>query len=212
MSVVLEEIKNGVIKLKPAIVKEACERALAEGISAQTILNAGLIAGMAVVGEKFKNNQVFVPEVLMASKATHAGMDVLKPILAESAVEPVGKFVLGTVKDDLHDIGKNLVGMMLEGAGFEVIDLGMDVEPEKFVEAAREHNANIVGMSSLITSTLHYLGETIAAMEKAGLRDSVKIMVGGAPVTVEYANQIGADGYGKDASEAVEVALKLLQQ
>lgn len=207
---VLEEIKKGIISYKPNVVSEGCKKALEEGIEAEKILSDGLIAGMMVIGDKFKNNEIFVPEVLIASKATHAGMDVLKPILSESDIEPIGKVALGTVKEDLHDIGKNLVGMMLEGNGFEVIDLGIDVAPEKFVEAIKEHNVDIVAMSSLITSTLDNLVETIRTIEEAGLRDKVKIMVGGAPVTEEYAKKIGADGYGKDATAAAENARLLL--
>ncbi|MBE3587849.1 MAG: corrinoid protein [Thermoanaerobacteraceae bacterium] len=207
---VLEEIKNGVITYQPAKVKELCEKALAEGIEATTIVSDGLIAGMSVVGEKFKRNEVFVPEVLIAAKATHAGMDVLKPVLSASKVEPVGTVVIGTVKEDLHDIGKNLVAMMLEGAGFKVYNIGINVPPEKFVQAIEEYNPDIVCLSSLITSTLHWLGDTIKVIKESCPGRPVKIMVGGAPVTQELADEIGADGYGKDAQEAVEKARSLI--
>ncbi|GAB6171196.1 corrinoid protein [Paradesulfitobacterium aromaticivorans] len=207
---VLEELKNSIITYKPAKAKEYCQQALAEGIDPGVILSEGLIAGMSVVGARFKKNEIYVPEVLIAAKATHAGLDVLKPILSERKTEAIGKIIVGTVKDDLHDIGKNLVAMMLEGAGFEVVNLGVNVDPDKFIAAIQEHKPNIVGMSSLITSTLHWVEDTIKAIESAGLRDQVKIMVGGAPVTEEWAMQIGADGYGKDATTAVEEARKLL--
>lgn len=207
---VLDDIKNSVVTYKPAKTKEFCQQAIDEGIEPQVILTEGLIAGMAVVGEKFKLNKIYVPEVLIAARCTHAGLDILKPILVAANAVSVGKIVLGTVKDDLHDIGKNLVAMMFEGAGFEVVNLGVNVEPEKFVEAIKEHKPNIVAMSSLITSTLPSVVETIKAIADAGLRDQVKIMVGGAPVTEEWVLQIGGDGFGKDAASAVDSAKKLI--
>jgi len=207
---VLEDIKNSIITYKPAKTKEFCQQALDEGIEPQVILSEGLIAGMSVIGEKFKLNKIYVPEVLIAAKCTHAGLDTLKPILAAAKVVAIGKIVLGTVKDDLHDIGKNLVAMMFEGAGFEVINLGVNVDPEKFVEAIKEYQPNIIAMSSLITSTLPNVEVTIKAIIDAGLRDQVKIMVGGAPVTEEWVLQIGGDGFGKDAAAAVDAAKKLI--
>lgn len=207
---VLEDIKNSIITYKPAKTKEYCQQALDEGIEPQLILSDGLIAGMAVIGEKFKLNKIYVPEVLIAARCTHAGLDILKPILAAAKAVALGKIVLGTVKDDLHDIGKNLVAMMLEGAGFEVINLGVNVDPEKFIEAIKEYQPDIIAMSSLITSTLPHVEDTIKAIVDAGLRDKVKIMVGGAPVTEEWVVKIGGDGFGKDATAAVDAAKKLL--
>lgn len=207
---ILEDIKNSIISYKPAKTKEYCQQALAEGLDPQVILSEGLIAGMTVIGAKFKKNEIYVPEVLISAKATHAGLDVLKPILSERKAQPIGKFLIGTVKDDLHDIGKNLVAMMMEGSGFEVINLGVNVDPDKFIEGIKEHQPDIVGMSSLITSTLHWAEDTIKAIQNAGLRDQVKIIVGGAPVTEEWALQIGADGFGKDATATVDTARKLL--
>jgi len=159
-----------------------------------------------VIGIKFKNNEIYVPEVLIAARAMHAGMDVLRPKLVETGVKNIGKFVIGTVKGDLHDIGKNLVKMMLEGAGFEVIDLGVDISPDKFVEAVKEHQPNVLGMSALLTTTMVNMPEVIKALESAGLRDKVKVMIGGAPLTKNYADQIGADAYSPDAASAVEDA------
>lgn len=207
---VLEDIKNSIITYKPAKTKEYCQQALDEGIEPQLILSDGLIAGMAVIGEKFKLNKIYVPEVLIAARCTHAGLDILKPILAAAKAVALGKIVLGTVKDDLHDIGKNLVAMMLEGAGFEVINLGVNVDPEKFIEAIKEYQPDIIAMSSLITSTLPHVEDTIKAIVDAGLRDKVKIMVGGAPVTEEWVVKIGGDGFGKDATAAVDAAKKLI--
>jgi len=206
----LEEIMEGIASYQPAIVKELCEKALADGLDPVAIMNDGLVAGMSIVGEKFKRYEVFVPEVLIAAKATHAGMDVLKPVLAACSIEPVGTVVIGTVKEDLHDIGKNLVAMMLEGAGFRVLNLGINIPPEKFVEAIENYQPDIVALSSLITSTLHWLGDTISIIRTTYPDRSVKIMVGGAPVTQEFAEQIGADGYGKDAQDAVDKARLLL--
>lgn len=206
----LEDIKNSITTYKPAKTKEFCQQALDEGIEPTLILSDGLIAGMAVIGEKFKLNKIYVPEVLIAARCTHAGLDILKPILAAAKIASSGKIVLGTVKDDLHDIGKNLVAMMFEGAGFEVINLGVNVEPDKFVAAIKEHQPNIIAMSSLITSTLPNVEMTIKAIIDSGLRDQVKIMVGGAPVTEDWVLQIGGDGFGKDATSAVDAAKKLL--
>ena len=187
-------------------VSELVRQALNEGATPKNILEEGLIHGMSIIGRKFKKNEVYVPEVLIAARAMHAGMDVLKPKLIETGVENIGKVVMGTVQGDLHDIGKNLVEMMLEGAGFEVIDLGTDISKDKFVEAVKEHKPNIIGMSALLTTTMVNMVEVIKALDVAGLRDKVKIMVGGAPITQNYADQIGADGYSPDASSAVDKA------
>jgi len=191
-------------------VSELVRQALQEDIVPKKILEEGLIQGMSIIGEKFKKNEVYVPEVLIAARAMHAGMDVLKPKLTETGVKNIGKVVMGTVKGDLHDIGKNLVRMMLEGAGFEVIDLGVDVSEEKFVEAVKAHQPNIVGMSALLTTTMVNIPEVIKALEAAGLRDKVRVMVGGAPITQNYADQIGADGYSPDAASAADKAKAFL--
>ena len=191
-------------------VSELVRQALQEDIVPKKILEEGLIQGMSIIGEKFKRNEVYVPEVLIAARAMHAGMDVLKPKLTETGVKNIGKVVMGTVKGDLHDIGKNLVKMMLEGAGFEVIDLGVDVSEEKFVEAVKAHQPNIVGMSALLTTTMVNMPEVIKALEAAGLRDKVRVMVGGAPITQNYADQIGADGYSPDAASAADKAKAFL--
>lgn len=187
-------------------VRELVKQALNEDIIPKKILEEGLIRGMSIIGEKFKKNEVYVPEVLIAARAMHAGMDVLKPKLIETGVKNIGKVVMGTVTGDLHDIGKNLVKMMLEGAGFEVVDLGVDVSAEKFVEAVKEHQPNIIGMSALLTTTMVNMPEVIKALEVAGLKDKVKIMIGGAPITQNYADQIRADGYSPDAASAVDKA------
>jgi 5-methyltetrahydrofolate--homocysteine methyltransferase len=191
-------------------VEAATKTALEQGISAQDVLSNGLIAGMDVVGRDFKAGDLFIPEVLMCARAMHAGLDVLRPLLVESGMESQGKIVLGTVAGDLHDIGKNLVSMMLEGAGFEIIDLGTDVKPEQFVEAARNEDADLVGMSALLTTTMLSMKATIDALQEAGLRDKVKVMVGGAPVTSKFASEIGADRYASDAGSAVDTARELV--
>ncbi len=190
-------------------VADLVQQALDKGMAPQQILTQGLIAGMDQVGKDFKAGELFVPEVLVAARAMHAGMDVLRPLLAETGVPSAGKYVIGTVKGDLHDIGKNLVKMMIEGAGFEVIDLGTDVPPDKFVAAVREHQPRLVGMSALLTTTMVNMKGTIEALQEAGLRGSVKVMVGGAPVTEAFAQSIGADAYSPDAASAVDVARSL---
>jgi len=187
-------------------VAELVKQALEENLTPKKILEDGLIKGMSIIGEKFKKNEVYVPEVLIAARAMHAGMDVLRPKLVETGVKNIGKVAIGTVKGDLHDIGKNLVKMMLEGAGFEVVDLGVDVSVDKFVEAVKEHQPNIIGMSALLTTTMVNMPEVIKALDIAGLRDKVKVMVGGAPITQNYANQIGTDGYSPDAASAADKA------
>jgi 5-methyltetrahydrofolate--homocysteine methyltransferase len=191
-------------------VKELVQAALNEGVEPGDIVNNALIVGMGEIGVLFKNNEVYVPEVLIAARAMQAGLTILKPLLAEKDVKPVGKVILGTVKGDLHDIGKNLVGMMLEGAGFEVIDLGIDVAPEKFLEAVKTKDANIVAMSALLTTTMPGMKDTIEAIKAAGLRDQIKIMIGGAPVTQSFANEIDADGYAPDAASAADLAKELI--
>ncbi|AEM79468.1 corrinoid protein [Thermoanaerobacter wiegelii] len=203
---ILKEISEALQVGNAKKVKELVQKALDDGIRPNDILNNGLIEGMSIVGVKFKNNEIYVPEVLIAARAMQAGMDVLKPLLTASGVEPIGKVVIGTVQGDLHDIGKNLVKMMMQGAGFEVIDLGVDVSAEKFIEAVNEYNPNIVAMSALLTTTMIQMKNVIEALKNAGLRDKVKVMVGGAPVTANFAKEIGADGYAKDAAEAAELA------
>jgi 5-methyltetrahydrofolate--homocysteine methyltransferase len=207
---ILREIAENLIQGKAPQTKELVEKAMAEGIPVGDILQGGLIAGMAVIGTRFKHNKVYVPEVLIAARAMKAGMEIIKPALAESDVKPVGTMVLGTVKGDLHDIGKNLVSMMMEGAGFKVIDLGINVEPQKFVEAVRDNGANLLGMSALLTTTMIGMKTTIDAVREAGLYDDVKIMVGGAPLTDSYAEEIGAHGYAPDAASSVDKAKELL--
>ncbi|CAA7600916.1 Cobalamin (vitamin B12)-binding domain protein [Acididesulfobacillus acetoxydans] len=202
----LQEMAEAVICGNAKKVKEIAEKVLSEGIAPQTIINDGLIAGMNVVGVKFKNNEVYVPEVLIAARAMHAGMDVVKPLLSASEVQDKGIVLIGTVKGDLHDIGKNLVRMMLEGAGYKVIDVGVDVSPEKFVQAVEEHKPQIVGLSALLTTTMVNMKSTIELLES----HPVKVMIGGAPVTQKFADEIGADAYAPDAATAVELADKLL--
>lgn len=187
-------------------VEELVRKSLEENLSPKKILEDGLIKGMGIIGAKFKKNEVYVPEVLIAARAMHAGMNILKPKLIETGIKNIGIVAIGTVKGDLHDIGKNLVKMMLEGAGFEVIDLGIDVSVDKFVEAVKEHKPNIIAMSALLTTTMVNMPEVIKALEAAGLREKVKIMIGGAPITQNYADQIGADGYSPDAASAVDNA------
>ena len=187
-------------------VKALVQQAIDEGIPASVILDEGLLDGMGKLGVKFKNNEVFVPEVLVAARALNFGTEVLKAKLLEEGVQRIGKVVIGTVKGDLHDIGKNLVRMMLEGAGFEVIDIGVDVSEEVFVQAVRDHAPQVLCLSALLTTTMNQQLVVIEALKAAGLRDSVKVMVGGAPITQNYADQIGADAYTPDASTAADVA------
>lgn len=204
----LNEISENLQKGKAKIVKELVQRAIDEGIPAQEILEQGLLSGMNVIGEKFKKNEVFVPEVLVAARAMNQGAALLKPFLSESGVESVGKVCIGTVKGDLHDIGKNLVKMMMEGKGLEVIDLGTDVAPETYVKTAIEQNCQIICCSALLTTTMPVMGEVVKEAEKAGIRDKVKIMVGGAPVTESFCEQIGADKYTTDAASAADAAVE----
>ncbi len=204
------EILNNICELlqkgKAKDVKEQVEKALKEDFSPKDILTEGLISGMSIIGRKFKNNEIFVPEVLIAARAMNAGLEILKPALVKSGVEPVGKALICTVKGDLHDIGKNLVKMMIEGQGIECIDLGVDVSAEKIVEAIKEHKPDIVCLSALLTTTMMAQKDIIDAVTKAGLRDTVKIMVGGAPVTEDFAMEIGADAYTPDAASAAVTA------
>lgn len=205
---VLNEISENLQKGKAKIVKELVQQAIDEGIPAQEILEQGLLSGMNVIGEKFKKNEMFVPEVLVAARAMNQGATLLKPFLAESGVESAGKVCIGTVKGDLHDIGKNLVKMMMEGKGLEVIDLGTDVAPETYVKTAIEQNCQIICCSALLTTTMPVMGEVVKEAEKAGIRDKVKIMVGGAPVTETFCEQIGADKYTTDAASAADAAVE----
>lgn len=206
MADILEKIASNLYDGEDEAVAELVREALNQGLGPGTILQGGLIAGMDQVGRDFKAGELFVPEVLIAARAMHAGMNVLRPLLSETETLSAGKLVIGTVKGDLHDIGKNLVKMMLEGAGFETVDLGTDVTPDTFVNAVRQHKPKIMGMSALLTTTMVQMKATVDALTEAGLRDSVKIMIGGAPVTDAYARQIGADAYAPDAASAVDVA------
>jgi len=210
MADILQEIATNLYNGEDKKVAELVEQALQEGLGPGDILNGGLVAGMDEVGKDFKAGELFVPEVLIAARAMHAGMNILRPLLAEADVPSAGKYVIGTVKGDLHDIGKNLVKMMMEGAGFEIIDLGTDAEAIDFVNAVQEHQPDLLGMSALLTTTMVNMRATIEALEEAGVRDSVKVMIGGAPVTQAFADEIGADAYAPDAASAVDVARKLL--
>ena len=209
MSNLLEQIATGVIEGHLDQVPNLVQNALDEGLEPTKILENGLIVGMNEVGKRFKAGSMFVPEVLRSARTMHAGQELLRPLLAEGDANLGGKVLLGTVQGDLHDIGKNLVGMMCEGAGFQVIDLGFNLEPEKFTEAIKTHQPDIVGMSALLTTTMRAMGHTIKAIEEAGLRDTVKIMVGGAPVDADFADRIGADGYGHNAASGADMAKKL---
>ena len=207
---IYEQIADEVIKGQADAVKQLVNQALSENISAEDILNNGLVAGMDVVSVKFKSNEFFIPEVLVSARAMTAGLDIINPLLAAANVKAKGKVVIGTVKGDLHDIGKNIVGMMLQGAGYEIVDLGADVPKEKFIEFTQKENANMVGMSALLTTTMIYMQEIIDGLKEAGLRDKVKVIIGGAPVTQAYADQIDADGYAPDAASAIDLAKDLL--
>ena len=202
----MQEISINLIQGKNETVSDLTKDALEKGFSANTILDDGLIAGMAIVGVKFRDNIIFVPEVLVAARAMKAGMTHVEPILSASGIKPLGTVIMGTVKGDLHDIGKNLCIMMLRGAGFTVIDLGVDTSPEEFIEAIEDNEASVVGMSALLTTTMPNMGKTIQAFEEVEMRDIVKVMVGGAPLTQEFADDMGADGYGKDAISCVDLA------
>tara|TARA_Y100000590_G_C15708743_1_gene1009547 strand:- start:264 stop:998 length:735 start_codon:yes stop_codon:yes gene_type:complete len=206
----MHEIAHKLIIGDQHSVDELTKKALDDGFTANTILDDGLISGMAIVGIKFRDNIIFVPEVLIAARAMKAGMTHIEPILSASGIEPIGTIIMGTVKGDLHDIGKNLCIMMLRGAGFTVHDLGVDTQSEEFIEAVMEHEAQLLGMSALLTTTMPNMGKTIDAFEETGIRSEVKILVGGAPVSQELADDMGADGYGKDAIECVDLAKKFV--
>jgi 5-methyltetrahydrofolate--homocysteine methyltransferase len=193
-------------------VAELTREAIAQNLAPKEILDRGLLAGMNVVGEKFRAHEVFLPDVLLAAKAMYAGLDLLKPLLIRDGVPPAGKIILGTVQGDLHDIGKNLVGIMLKGAGFEVIDLGHDVPPARFIDAATENGADLIGMSTLLTTTMPVMRQVVAMIEERGLRGKIRTIVGGAPVTAEYAREIGADAYSFDGSHAVERVKRLMAE
>ena len=208
---VLTYIKDALMRGDRENVVKLTRLALEEGIGIKVILDEGLISGMDIIGNRFKCNEIFIPEVLISAKAMHAGMAVLEPHFAKCGIRPIGKVAIGTVKGDLHDIGKNIVSMMLKGACFEVDDFGIDVDPSKFVEAARLGRVDIIAMSSLLTTSLASMGDTIKSLKDSDLRDKVKIMVGGAPVTQSFADSIGADCYARDAATAVDKAKELLK-
>ncbi|HBT95279.1 MAG TPA: cobalamin-binding protein [Coriobacteriia bacterium] len=207
---VFEDIALLVQQGKAKDVAAACQKALDEGATAQKVLDDGLLAGMAVVGEKFKNNEVFVPEVMISAKALNIGVELLKPLLASEGAEPLGKAIIFTVEGDLHDIGKNLVKLMMEGVGFEVTDLGADIKAEEAVQAVKDSGATIVAMSAMLTTTMAQMGKVVEAFEAAGMRDQVKFMVGGTPITDKYCKDIGADSYSVDAASAAEAAKGLV--
>ena len=204
----LKALADAVIKGDQTTAVEVTKAALGEGEAPKKVLDEGLIAGMDVVGERFKKNEIYIPEVLIAARAMKMAMEVLEPELVKAGVEPIGKLVIGTVQGDLHDIGKNLVAMMLKGAGFEVIDLGVDVAPEKFVEGVKSSGAHLVGMSALLTTTMPGMEKTIKALQESGV--NAKVMVGGAPVTQSFAEKIGAQGFAPDAASAVDTAKSLV--
>ncbi len=204
----LKALADAIIKGDQNAAVEITKAALNEGTEAESVLNDGLIAGMEVIGDRFKKNEVYIPEVLIAARAMKMAMEILEPELVKAGVKPRGKFLIGTVQGDLHDIGKNLVAMMLKGAGFEVIDIGVDAGPEKFVEQAKASGAQIVGMSALLTTTMPSIEKTLNALKEAGV--PAKVMIGGAPVTQGYADKIGADGYSPDAASAVDKAKSLV--
>jgi 5-methyltetrahydrofolate--homocysteine methyltransferase len=207
---VLEDLRQSIIAGNETKAVEYTKQALDEGLDPEEILNYGFIPGMDVVGDKFQANEIYVPEMLISAKAMKAGMKILEPLLTEAGVEPIGKVVIGTVKGDLHDIGKNLVAMMLEGGGFEVIDAGVDVTPQKFIDLVKENKPDILGISALLTTTMGEIKNIIDTFKENGLRDEVKIMAGGAPLNEDYAKEVGADGYSPDAASAVDLAKKLL--
>jgi corrinoid protein of di/trimethylamine methyltransferase len=210
MEALFEKIAERLIVGKIDEVKELSQQALDQGTSPRDIIDKGLLAGMDVVGKRFKAGDMFIPEVLLCARCMHGAMDILKPLLSEADSAGVGIYVIGTVEGDLHDIGKNLVSMMLQGAGFEVIDLGTNIKPQQFVDAVSEHKPTILGLSALLTTTMPKMEETINALKEAGIRDQVKIMAGGAPVTQAFVDEIGADAYGANAASATEKAKELM--
>ncbi len=210
MSRILERIATAILEGDPEATTKLVKKALDDGMSAAEIMDNGLLIGMTEVGVRFKAGDMFVPEVLMSAEAMQAGTTLIRPLLVAGGSKQGGKVLLGTVKGDLHDIGKNLVAMMCEGSGFEVIDIGFNAEPEKFVEAIKKHQPQVVGMSAMLTTTMRAMGYTIKAIEEAGLRDQVKIMVGGAPVDAEFSKRIGADGYGSNAPAGADLCKKFV--
>lgn len=209
---ILNEISENLQRGKAKVVKELVEQAINEGISAEVILKDGLMDGMNIIGERFKKNDIYIPEVLVAARAMNQGAQLLKPLLVKQGVKTVGKVCLGTVQGDLHDIGKNIVKMMLEGKGFEVIDLGTDVAAETFIDTAINESCDIICCSALLTTTMNVMADVVKAAERAGIRDKVKIMIGGAPVSEEFCKQIGADAYTSDAASCADVALAFCQK
>ena len=207
---ILEEISQNLIKGNADGVRELTEKAIGQDIPAEEILNDGLVIGMNVVGEKFKNNEFFIPEVLISARAMKAGMELIRPLLVEAKVKSRGKVIMGTVRGDLHDIGKNIVAMMLEGAGFDVINLGTDVTIEKIMMEMEKDTADVVGLSALLTTTMVYMKDVVDALKEAGMKDRVKVIIGGAPITQAYADEIQADGYAPDAASSVDLVKGLM--
>ena len=210
MSELYNELKQSVIDGNQQGAKDLVNKLLAQGEEAKAIIDNALITAMDIVGDKFQNQEFFIPELLVAARAMEGCLSILQPLLAASDVNPAGIFVVGTVKGDLHDIGKNIVAAMMKGAGFEVIDLGVDNEPAKFINAVKERNANVIGLSALLTTTMKSMKDTIEGLKEQGLRDKVKVIIGGAPITEDFAKSIGADGYAPDAALAVKKAKELL--
>ena len=208
----LKALSEGVISGDRDTCQSVAQELLDEGVAPSDIINGGLIPGMAVVGEKFKANEFYIPEVLIAARAMHSAMDIVQPLLSEADMDSPGTVAIGTVQGDLHDIGKNLVAMMVEGAGYKVLDLGVDVNAEKFVASVTDQGAEVLALSALLTTTMPSMKDAITALEEAGVRDQVKIVIGGAPVTQNYADEIGADGYAPDAASAVDTVKELLGQ
>jgi len=206
----LKKLYDAILVGNAKVAKEITEKAIAEGVDPQALVQQHMIPAMDEVGRRYEANEYFVPELLIAARAMKASLGLIRPLLAAKGAEPAGRVVVGTVKGDLHDIGKNLVAAMLEGAGFEVIDLGVDVTPEKFINAAKEKKAHVIAMSALLTTTMSSMKTTVEAMKAAGVRNNFKVMIGGAPVTQKYADEIGADGYSSNANGAVALARKLV--
>jgi len=204
---IIEQIQEALIKGRAPVVAELVSQALREGVAASVILDDGLCRSMGIIGERFKKNEIFVPQVLLAARAMKQGTEILKPHLVAAGVQPLATAVIGTIKGDLHDIGKNLVGMMLEGAGFKVVDAGIGVAPEKFIELAKEHGAQVIGVSALLTTTMVNMRDVVRAARESGIE--VKVIVGGAPVTQAFCDEIGADGYSSDAASAAQLATRL---
>ncbi|NTW42925.1 MAG: cobalamin-binding protein [Anaerolineaceae bacterium] len=210
MDNLVKEVYSAVLNGNASEVKEKVQLALDNGTEAETILNSGLIAAMKEVGQLFEDGEYFVPEMLISARAMQSGMIILRPHLVAQDIKPIGKVIIGTVKGDLHDIGKNLVSMMLEGSGFQIFDLGTDVSPEKFLDAINTHKPDIVGMSALLTTTMVNMEKTMQFLEENGVRKGIKVIIGGAPISQKYADDIGADGYAPDASQAVVIARQLV--